>query len=205
MIDIIRNPPTVDRYSNLKNKLIERYTLSEQKRLDKLFSDTVLGDRRPSDFFRSLKLLAGSSIDVSFVKSLWLKKLPRNLNIALIGSNISNIESLLTLADRIWEVSEANEVDAVESSCPSQNDMSKVVENLVKATETMCDKMNQMSLGMVQVQQEIESIRFGNRSGFREKQRTRTSNRKWLCRYHYRFGDKARKCEQTCAFSEQGN
>ncbi|XP_046805807.1 uncharacterized protein LOC124420901 [Lucilia cuprina] len=209
VIDVIRNPPDENRYLNLKTKLLERHSLSEQRKLDKLLSDSEIGDRKPSEFYRSLIQLAGNNINSDFVKSLWLRKLPRNLNIALVGSNVVNIEDLLKLADNIWEVTNKVELctlepkDSVQSNCR----LDKTVDNLVKITSAMLDKFTQLSMEIADVKQSFQNSR--SRTPFRNRSRSRgrSLNRKWLCRYHYRFGSKARRCEQPCSYetSQQEN
>ncbi|XP_037813634.1 uncharacterized protein LOC119604836 [Lucilia sericata] len=203
------NPPDENRYLNLKTKLLERHSLSEQRKLDKLLSDSEIGDRKPSEFYRSLIQLAGNNINSDFVKSLWLRKLPRNLNIALVGSNVVNIEDLLKLADNIWEVTNKVELctlepkDSVQSNCR----LDKTVDNLVKITSAMLDKFTQLSMEIADVKQSFQNSR--SRTPFRNRSRSRgrSLNRKWLCRYHYRFGSKARRCEQPCSYetSQQEN
>ncbi|XP_065362010.1 uncharacterized protein LOC135955585 [Calliphora vicina] len=209
VIDVIQNPPDANRYLNLKTKLLERHLLSEQRYLDKLLSDSEIGDRKPLEFYRSLIQLAGNNINSDFAKSLWLRKLPRNLNIALVGSNVVNIEDLLKLADNIWEVTNKVELctlepkDSVQSNCR----LDKTVDNLVKITSAMLDKFTQQSTEIADVRQSFQNSR--SRTPFRNRSRSRgrSSNSKWLCRYHYRFGGKARRCEQPCSYeaSQQEN
>ncbi|KAI8116739.1 Retrovirus-related Pol polyprotein from transposon 297 [Lucilia cuprina] len=57
----------------------------EQRKLDKLLSDSVIGDRKPSEFYRYLLQLAGRNINSEFLKNVWLRKLIKALNIALVG------------------------------------------------------------------------------------------------------------------------
>lgn len=203
VIDIVQNPPSENRYSNLKSKLLERHSLSEQRKLDKLFSDSEIGDRKPSEFYRSLVGLAGRNINTDFLKNLWLRKLPRSLNIALVGSNVVNIDELLKLADNIWDVSNKTELCAVGSDPVRQEqlNMTKVVDNLVKITSNMCEQFNRLSVEISEVKQSVEAFR--SRTPIlrdRNRSRGRSSARGWLCRFHYRFGSKARRCEQPCSF-----
>lgn len=54
VLDVIKSPISENPYNHLKNILIERHSLSENKKLDKILSDSEIGDRRPSEFYRSL-------------------------------------------------------------------------------------------------------------------------------------------------------
>lgn len=202
VIDIIQNPPTENRYVYLKNKLLERHSLSEQKKLDKLLSDTEIGDRKPSEFYRSLIQLAGHNINSGFLKNLWLRKLPRMLNIALMGSNVANIDDLLNLADNIWEVSNKPELCVVDSypSNQNQSETNKVLDNLVKITSAMCEQFNKLPMDMSEIRQTLYEQSSNPSYRNRSKSRGRSTKRNWLCRFHYRFGSKARRCEDPCAF-----
>ncbi|XP_017494443.1 PREDICTED: uncharacterized protein LOC108382587 [Rhagoletis zephyria] len=42
-----------------KKVLIDRHSLSEQRRLTKILSDTEIGDRRPSEYYRTLESVSG--------------------------------------------------------------------------------------------------------------------------------------------------
>lgn len=202
VIDVVQNPPHNDRYINLKCKLLERHSLSEQRKLDRLLSDSEIGDRKPSEFFRSLIQLAGNNINSDFVKSLWLRKLPRSLNIALVGSNVVNIDDLLKLADNIWEVSNKSELCAIDSKGAKgcQTNFETIVDNLVKVTSALCERFDKLSVEVSEVKQSAGNFR--SRTPFRNRNRSRgrSSSRNWLCRFHYRFGSKARRCEQPCSF-----
>ncbi|GFY64704.1 uncharacterized protein TNIN_160401 [Trichonephila inaurata madagascariensis] len=77
VVDILSNPPHVDKYETLKNALLNRLTDTEESRLKKLLTDMELGDRRRSDLLRQMKSLAGSSISDELIKSLWLQRLPQ--------------------------------------------------------------------------------------------------------------------------------
>ncbi len=46
--DLLLQPPQDSPYTTLKSTLIKRTTASEQKRLQQLLTDEVLGDRKPT-------------------------------------------------------------------------------------------------------------------------------------------------------------
>ena len=60
--DIFSNPPAELPYTNLRQKLIERLSSSEEQRVRQLLHDEELGDRKPSQFLRHLKLLVGPAV-----------------------------------------------------------------------------------------------------------------------------------------------
>ncbi|XP_046802960.1 uncharacterized protein LOC124418963 [Lucilia cuprina] len=168
VIDIVQNPPLENRYLTLKSKLLERHSLSEQRKLDKLLSDSVIGDRKPLEFYRYLLQLAGRNINSEFLKNVWLRKLPKALNIVLVGSNVVNTEDLLKIGDNIWEVSSKTEIYNVEPNhnIPRHSNIDTVVENLVMVTSAMCEQFNKLSLEISEVKNSFQTFRptFSNRS-----------------------------------------
>ena len=205
VLDIIQNPEISDKYLNLKKHLIERHTISEQRKLDKIFSNSELSDQKPSEFYRSLALVAGAGFDNELLKKLWLRKLPKPLNVALTGSNLANITELLKLADNIWEITNDSEICAVQSFSKSSNtqlNLDKAVEGISKIASVMCDQFSKLSMEVCAMKEAFEQrpSKFGYRQ-HRGRSRSTSRNRNWVCKYHYRYGVNARNCEQPCSFN----
>ena len=80
--DLILNPPTSEQYDTLKRTLIQRTTISDQKKIQKLLSIEELGDKKPSQLLRQVQQLMGdrqNSTDNMLVKQLFLRHLPTNV------------------------------------------------------------------------------------------------------------------------------
>lgn len=101
--DIVLNPPATEKYETLKNRLIKSYAESAQKKLRTLLSDIDLGDRKPSQLLRRMRDLAQQSITDEVLKSLWLQRLPPQLQ-AILSASSHDLELLSQLADRVTEV-----------------------------------------------------------------------------------------------------
>ncbi|XP_037828132.1 uncharacterized protein LOC119616058 [Lucilia sericata] len=204
VLDIIQNPPPNNLYHNLKKVLVERHSLSETSRLEKILSDSEMGNRKPSEFYRSLSLLAGTSFSPDILKKLWLRKLPKSLNVALTGSNHNDINEMIQLADKIWEVMFNGEVANIKEHNPTN--IEYVVENL---TKTLCENMTKLCVEINSLKQEFNDRQprssYRNRYRRNSRSRVRSSSRDWLCRYHYRFGDKAIRCEQPCSYKQNSS
>ena len=81
--DLILNPPASSPYTDLRKILVERTAASEQ-RLQQLFNAEELGDRKPNQHLRWMQQLLGdkaSSTDVSFLRELFLQRLPPNVRL----------------------------------------------------------------------------------------------------------------------------
>lgn len=70
IVDILEAPPLTEKYEYLKKVLIERHSLSMERRIKKIITDEEMGDKKPSEFYRKLKQLAGSSgtVGVELIK-----------------------------------------------------------------------------------------------------------------------------------------
>jgi len=53
--DIVKNPPAVNRYETLKNRLTNQFAESDRTKLKTLFNDLSLIDEKPSNLLRKMK------------------------------------------------------------------------------------------------------------------------------------------------------
>jgi hypothetical protein len=62
VVDVLTNPPPTGRYDRIKAELTRRLSLSEEQRIRQLLMHEEMGDRRPTQFLRHLRILAGPSV-----------------------------------------------------------------------------------------------------------------------------------------------
>jgi len=67
--DVI-SPPIIDMYSTLKNRIIKRFSESEDARLKKLPIDIELGDQRPSHLLRKIHSLTSGKVSDDILKTI---------------------------------------------------------------------------------------------------------------------------------------
>ena len=101
--DLILRLPMENPYNNLKAQLIKRTTTSEQRRLQQLFNAEELGDHKPTQLLRQIQQLLGdkaASTDSSFLRELFLQRMPSNVRMVLASTvDTVSLEELATLAD----------------------------------------------------------------------------------------------------------
>lgn len=208
IIDIINPPPLTNKYTIIKKVLIERFSLSEDKRLEQLFSNTELGDRSPSALFRHMKNLTGSESIVSqeLLFKLWIRKLPQEIQIHLTSSNIQNINEVITLADKLFGLinkshfSKNSSIASIET-----NVLTECIKNLTEITTTIHQNLNKITTDINELQIRSRS-KDRNRSNSRDFSRIRNSNNQnYICWYHQKFKHNAFKCIQPCNFNSIKN
>lgn len=184
--DLILKPPTDDPYDTIKAKLIERTAASEQRRLQQLFNTEELGDRKPTQLLRRMQQLLGekaSSTDGSFIRELFLQRLPTNVRMVLASTgDKSNLEELAQLADKITEV-----------AAPS------IASVTAPQLTAEVDQLRAEIAGLRKLIRDLPTTRRPNRGRTPSPSRSHSPSQPAICWYHQRFGDSARKCKSPCA------
>lgn len=211
-------------YTQLKQTLIQRHSISEEKKLEELLSNTELGDRKPSDLYRSMEILAGTSSTVGqdLLKQLWMKKLPPVINIALVASGKSNLQELADMADKIWDVSQPRQIHEMILKPKA----SSIPPDLVDMFSALACKYDEVKNEVAELKKIIlndrihnnfqqhenrrrhssrssdrSPIRYSSRSSSRTRSNTFNESGPY-CWYHYTYGRAANKCKQPCKFSD---
>lgn len=194
ILDIVQAPGATP-YTTLKKTLKDRFEKSESKRIEELLSGSEMGDKRPSDFFRHMTVIAGTSTAVSedLIKNLWLRRLPTMIQVVVKSSPSTDKDTLLKLADDVYEVYErdrAKSVFSVESKA-SESSQLKRLESKISELSEMVQK-----LGNKGSNNDKQSKGSQNR---RSRSRSKSKGRGY-CWYHERFAEKAQKCTKPCAY-----
>jgi len=114
--DVITNPPPTGLYEKIKAKLIRRLSLSEEQRVRQLLMHEEMGDRRPTQFLRHLRTLAGPSVPSNFLRTLWTNCLPPNIQAIIARQAQVSLDDVAQLADKKAEVTPPPCVAHVSSS-----------------------------------------------------------------------------------------
>lgn len=181
--DILITPPDVDKYESLKKALIKRHALSEESRLTKLLEKADLGDQKPSDLYRQMKRLAGETVGDTIINKLWMRRLPNSITIPLIAIGDKNQEDLSALADKIFEASqEASHISKVSAS----------------GTGEYQQRLARIESILSEMQLNHRDNRRRSQSRNRQNRNEDERHKFQQCWYHFKFGEKARKCVKPC-------
>ncbi|XP_055913454.1 uncharacterized protein LOC129947039 [Eupeodes corollae] len=193
VIDVLSEPPAREKYNVLKGILIERHSISELKRLETLLNKAEIGDRKPSEVFRSMKQLAGTSFNEDVIKNLWMRRLPQAINIALLSVDAKGIDELGSIADKIYEASQNASVCSIASQ--GIDSQGSNLEQRLSRIESMIESIN------VRSKPRNRSRSRPNHRSFRNRTPSRSNHSHKTCWYHRRYGSKAQKCDQPCNYA----
>ncbi len=205
--DLLITPPATERYDRLKQELIRRTSLSEQKRLHQLLISEELGDRKPSQLLRRMRQLLGdNSLEEKILKQLFLQRLPTHTQSILASmADTVGVEQLAELADKIIEVSPPLSASVATIDVPPPSHTPQANPDVLALQEQMSALTRQVQALSTQLQ----------RSHRRSQSRGRPSSRTYpgdrspsastgqpktdQCWYHWKFGSKAAKCTSLCS------
>ncbi|XP_060804605.1 uncharacterized protein LOC132902664 [Amyelois transitella] len=195
--DIIISPPAVGRYEKLKAELIKRLTASNENKLKQLLMHEELGDRKPSQFLRHLKGLAGLDVPDDFLKTIWISRLPHSIQTILASQPATaHPDDLADLADRVNDLTSTMPKVA---SMSQQNQISEV-EELKKEVAHLRRRLQDLTTRSGRSRE--RSSRRPTHSKSRSRQRSHSNYQKFpLCWYHAKFGEKAYRCILPCDYS----
>ncbi|XP_041975967.1 uncharacterized protein LOC121730842 [Aricia agestis] len=200
--DLVMSPPAQDKYTALKERLLQVYEESAERQMQKLVSELELGSQRPSQFLRRMKDLGRSAqISDNTLKSLWLSKMPSSVRAVMAVCEDQSLDKLAAMADKITEYTNVGDVAAV--SCK-------------KAADGQPDEqMSRLELEVAALRAELRSRGCSRRNDRPTDFRRRSTSRPrrvpgdpdWLCRFHFRYRSRASRCEQPCAWraKQSGN
>lgn len=203
--DIISYPPTANKYEKLKSELIKRLSASREKKVKQLLMHEELGDRKPSQFYRHLLNLAGPGVPDEFLRTIWTSRLPSGTQAIIASQTKIGMEELAELADRIDDVvgNQAASTSAVTTtSLPAGHGVSAEVAALTRQVEVLTEQVRRLS----RPRDRSRSRPRGQRRGRSSSTRSSSDYQRFpTCWYHYRYADRALKCNKPCDFKMAGN
>lgn len=194
--DIIINPPPADRYTHLKNELIRRFSQSEVQRVRLLLTEEELGDRKPTQFLRHLRSLAGNTLsNESILRQLFMRRMPQHLQ-AILAASTDSLDDIAVHADKILEVSPV-------TTMPSHQ--------FVHATSSPTCSNSPDPFNLQTITTQLQQLSAHVAALSRDRSRSRspagtegTRGQRKLCWYHRTYKSKALKCISPCSW-KQGN
>ncbi|XP_076285564.1 uncharacterized protein LOC143211617 [Lasioglossum baleicum] len=217
--DLLLAPPAAGAYDTLKRELIRRLSISQERKTQQLLEREELGDRKPSQFLRHMRSLGGSCLTETLLRTLWLGRLPANIQAILATQKETSLDKIAELADAIQEthpsrpaIAEATYTGPVAtgnqpavSSFPTETLTDRMMRLLISLEEKTEDLQHQIA--------EIRAPRSQHTRRYADNRRQRSSSRNrpvtrqhapnGVCRFHRTYGADAYRCIEPSTF--QGN
>lgn len=197
--DAVLNPPDFEKYSYLKNAIIDRFSESAQRKMQKMLSGIDLGDKKPSFLYNELKQLGGVKVSEEVLKTVWLQQMPPQVK-AILATIEGDLKHLASVADAI--------VDTGAFACINQISSKSTTESHNSASSSNGDlqlQIAELSRRLDNMQQDHRNSRSAARSSTSRRAHTpsrSSSKHRQMCWYHRKFGVKASKCITPCNFQQ---
>lgn len=194
VLDIIENPPAVDKYETIKNRIIAKFQQFDQHKLRILLHEMELGNSKPSQLLRNMRHLSNNHFSDDALKILWIKRLPEQIR-PVISISECDLNKIAQMADKMLEITTYNYVSKVAAPIQyKQND--KEIAELTRQVNELTKKVNELLNNQGRSQ-------YRNRSQNRNRSNSRTKNNSPYCYYHFKFGAMASKCNEPCKFQTE--
>lgn len=188
--DVVISPPSSGKYERIKTELISRLTTPQAIKLQRLLDKEEQGDRTPSRFLRHLRSLGGAAVSDVVLKTLWLSRLPQQVQVILLAASPdTDLNELAQTADRVSGSIAGPQVCATTSSTPMEL-LTQQVASLASSVEALRTSRSR-----------DKAPRSEGQRGMAP--RSNTTSTTGLCWYHAKFGAQARRCNPPCNY--QGN
>lgn len=193
-------------------------------RLEQLASGIQLGDDKPSHMLSRLQR-TNATTDKSLLRDFWLKRLPQQARLVLTGVEKSrpnglSLEELAVIADDIMEsLNASSTIDTSIAAIGNDQHSSELQINAISSP--FVDRIKGLEKDMANLKSTLSRIesklgqsssrhsRSQSRSDNRSRQRSNTPAKNQskdnfsTCWFHYKFGNKANKCESPCDFNSK--
>lgn len=167
------NPDPSTPFTSLKTELIRQFTLADHARLQRAQEET-LQDKKPSALLcRLQQLLPSAKFNDTYIRDLFLLKMPVNLQTVLAAMTDKNLQSLAETADAIIDFEPQTSITSPQTG----------------------SEINALREEVHALRSELQR---NNRPRTPGRANSSTSNQ--FCWYHSRFGRQAKKCVNPCSW-----
>ena len=189
---------------SLKRALCEKFTSTNRNILNDCIEDTQLGDRKPSELYKTLKRKLNQIEENSEItRTFFLRALPSNIRVQLATTTTNSGEELAAIADKIHAETnlEVNHIHSKNKNGINENqniltEINKQLENVNTQFKTLEKRLNNL---------ELASKKTNNNQRTTDRRTnanaTTNQNKIGLCWYHENYGNKAYRCQSPCNFN----
>ena len=178
---IVEAPATPQSYGQLRAALIASHSFTPYQKVDMIVNMEPLGSRKPSELMAAMKKYRPDN-DARFFVYHFLQHLPREIRLLLARDDHTDLRALTEKADDLMSHHVRQEMIAAATADSGD-------EAVTAAAAPKSGKSKKKRSG-----------KGGGKGGGKNQQPAQKQLD--ICSYHARFGDKAYRCEEPCAWSE---
>ena len=197
---MIMTPPQENQYNVLRQALIERYSATDQQKLQQLLQ-LQLGELKPTQLLREMRRLSPAQND-DILKLLFLQKLTPQSQAILSVQNVT-LDELAIQADQIntivnpsnvYAMSEQNKVASLEYEIKR---LTTTIEQLSENTQSEKSLNGQQTVRPIKTSSSPRRLPSPSRgTSFSTHQRNH------VCWYHQKWGSRAQNCSPPCSYQK---
>jgi hypothetical protein len=181
---VLDEEPTDDSYSLLKAALMSSHTLTPYQMVDKLVNLEPLGGRKPSELMAAMQKLRPPKDEHFFIYH-FLQRLPKEVRILLAHDDFTDTRKLAENADGLMAIHQPHAAEVTALAAADK----QLPESDTFAAAASCSATRG------------KSGRKKNKGGYPSSSKSPPDfSQSPLCSYHIRFGNKAHKCVEPCAW-----
>ena len=184
-LHLLEHPPQFFPYEELRHTLTAHHELTNYEKVERLVSSESLGGRKPSEMLASMMEMCPRGEEKSaFLAYFFLQRLPVEVRILLAEDDQTDLRQLATRADRLVAHNNTRGPDLVAAMKPAQqhnNTGRRGGRGRGRGGGSGGQHVTSSSMAPGQVAQMATG----------------------LCWYHWKFGEKAQKCDTLCTW--EGN
>jgi len=196
LTDFLTKPPETGKFLAIKTKLLTLFEDSKNRQIEKLIGEMELGDQKPSQLLQRMRSLAHEKIPDDTLRVLWQSHLPATMRAVLVASACKDLDTLAMIADNVAEATRSNHISAITQTSREQSknsDIASISAQLAK----MNARITTMERSRSRTRQQGNFYRHPSRS---KSRRRNPESPDWLCKYHFRYRQRAHRCEPPCAW-----
>jgi hypothetical protein len=179
---IVEDEPDATSFNRIREGLVAAHILTDYQRIDRLVALEPLNGRKPSELLADMNKLKPAD-EKQFFAYFFLNRLLREVRILLSQEPVSDMRALAAKADALMAL-----------HVPHQHEVAAVsTQESDEATVAAAARSSSSGSKKAAAQKKKKYRRQRSQSAADER-------RSPLCWLHIRFGDKARRCEQPCAW-----
>ncbi len=196
---VLHDDTSPESYERLRASILASHSLSNYQKMERMMRLPPLGDRKPSVMLAEMLEYcpAGESTTAVFA-FLYLQRLPREIRVLLSEDDPANMRAIAEKADRLiaMHVPQSHDTCAAVAAADSSEDAEVVA--ALQGARSRKDKGSRRPQQAPHQQKEL-GRRINLAKKVSEPGRSFCTS---MCHHHAKFGERARHCQEGCAWPE---